>query len=454
MMNREKIVFASKSVELAEYKTYLLLRNRICYYGEPNLNGVVLPADTAEQYAQTLVDMPVYAKYLRNWKGEPSFGGHEPFIDEDGEIAFDTIPIGVHTAVEVRDDFVEMPDGTGMTLPCLFATQKIWTRNKNVVAAVKRLFEEGNLYNSWELSYDAARYLENGNKELLEYVFEGNCFLGVDNGSYPAYGPSAKVISLSETTRLVAEAVAKDIAESDETEKGGEGEEMPNKKNEIFEESEEKLQEDEQSEQEEQEEQSEETQSEEGSNEETNEAEESEEETGEDEAEEYEGEDVSEEDEDSAESESGDEGSEQSEEVVSEDAEDDASENAVESLVSKVAEMSVALNEAQKQIESLSAELERYHAAEHEAQVAELTQYVTDSGCFTADELESDEISSLISALDKATLAEMIADRMVNRVRKSKPADKHGKLSATASSYKESDKPNFRAIMTDYLYNK
>ena len=46
-MNKERVVLSSKSVELSEYKTYLLLENRVCYYGKPNANSVSLATETA-----------------------------------------------------------------------------------------------------------------------------------------------------------------------------------------------------------------------------------------------------------------------------------------------------------------------------------------------------------------------------------------------------------------------
>ena len=118
----EKICFSSDIVELSEDdKSYLEMVNRVCYYGQPNLNGVILPEDTAAQFAVTLVDMPVYAKCRVNDKGEPTFGSHEVRLDDEGEIIFDTIPIGVHTSVEIKDDTVSV-NGIQQTLPCLFAT--------------------------------------------------------------------------------------------------------------------------------------------------------------------------------------------------------------------------------------------------------------------------------------------------------------------------------------------
>lgn len=187
--------------------------NRVCYYDAPNLNGVMLPADTAEQYAQTLVDMPVYAKCRINDKGEPTFGSHEVHLDdESGELIFDTVPIGVHTSVEIKEDTVTI-NGVQQTLPCLFATQKIWTRNRNAVAAIKRLFSEGKLHNSWELCNNAYTY-SNGLKTITDYSFVGNTLLGYEYAD-PAYGESAKVLSISEAELMVAEALSRDLLAQD-----------------------------------------------------------------------------------------------------------------------------------------------------------------------------------------------------------------------------------------------
>lgn len=208
-MNKEKFCLSSSVVELSEYKTYLEMVDRVCYYDAPNLNKVMLPSEDADEFAQTLVNMPVYAKYRVNDKGEPTFGSHEVHIDEDGELLFDTTPIGVHTSVEIKDDVVTI-DGMEQTLPCLFATQRIWTRNKNAVAAIKRLYSEGKLHNSWEISNNAYTFAD-GIKTITDYSFEGNTLLGYEYAN-PAYGESAKVISLSAEDRMmVAEALSRDM---------------------------------------------------------------------------------------------------------------------------------------------------------------------------------------------------------------------------------------------------
>ena len=90
-MGNEKICIASKTVELAESETYLEMTNRLCYYDAPNANGVMLPSDGAKERAETLVDMPVVARYRVNAKGEPDLGGHECYINPvTGEVEFHT----------------------------------------------------------------------------------------------------------------------------------------------------------------------------------------------------------------------------------------------------------------------------------------------------------------------------------------------------------------------------
>ena len=211
-MNKEKMFLSSSTIDLSEDEEnsqYLTLVNRICYYDEPNLNSVLLPSETAEECAKSLLDMPVYAKCRTNADGEPTFGSHEVALDNDGELFFDTTPIGVHTAVEIKEDTVDV-NGKLETLPCLFATQKIWKRNKNAVAAIRRLFSEGKLHNSWEISsYEYS--FANGIKTISGYEFEGNTFLGYEFAD-PAYGKDAKVVSLSQTDELmVAEALSRDL---------------------------------------------------------------------------------------------------------------------------------------------------------------------------------------------------------------------------------------------------
>lgn len=191
-------------------KNYLELTNRVCYYDEPNLNGVMLISEDALAKAETLVNQPVVAKYKKNAQGLPTFGSHQMSIDENGNVVFGTDNIGTHTEVYIAEDSVKV-NGVTKTLPCLFAKYRIWTRNTNVVSAVKRLFAEGKLYSSWEISSLAYKF-ENGIKTLTDYIFDSNCLLGYEY-SFPAYGIDAKGISLSskDSQLMIAEALSQDL---------------------------------------------------------------------------------------------------------------------------------------------------------------------------------------------------------------------------------------------------
>lgn len=220
-MNSERICFSSKTIEISENENYLELTNRVCFYDEPNLNNVKLPFnDDSIIKANTLVDMPVVAKYSTNPNGEPTFKGHEVYYDEDGNMYFGTDNIGTHQSVYIENDNVEVGmNGIVKNLPCLFAKYRIWKRNQNVVDAVKRLYSEGKLYSSWEIQTLAYTY-ENGIKTLTDYVFLSNCLLGYEY-TFPAYGVDAKAVQMSqkESQLLVAEAFSKDIIEQSVTNK-------------------------------------------------------------------------------------------------------------------------------------------------------------------------------------------------------------------------------------------
>jgi hypothetical protein len=209
-MQNENICLASKTIDIAENVTYLELTNRVCYYDEKNLNDMLLPSDNALEKAQTLVNMPVQGKYRTNSKGLPTFGSHEMTKDENGEIQFNTDSIGTHTEIFIKEDTVDV-NGVLKTLPCLFAKYRIWKRNKNVIAAVRRLFSEGKLFSSWEIATSAYEF-KDGIKKITDYVFLGNCLLGYEY-AFPSYGVDAKAISLAsiENELLIAEALSQDL---------------------------------------------------------------------------------------------------------------------------------------------------------------------------------------------------------------------------------------------------
>jgi len=205
-------------VNIAEHTSYLELVSRVCFYNEPNLNGDMLPYDdTSLEKAQTLVNMPVQAKYRVNSDGTPSLGGHEMVKKRDGTIEFKTQSIGTHTSVEIKNDNV-LVNGSIKELPCLFASYRIWKRYPNYIAAIKRLFDNGILYGSWEINTYQYLY-DNGIRKITDYEFIANCLLG--ETSYPSYGTSANAISMSETNNenpqlMIAEALSQDLIDEND----------------------------------------------------------------------------------------------------------------------------------------------------------------------------------------------------------------------------------------------
>ena len=228
-MQDEQNKFVGLDIELSENKHYLELENTICYYNYPNANGREMDyGETEEEQAatlaraQTLVNMPVKAKYATNAQGLPTFKGHEAKRLANGEIITATEKIGTHTKAWIEEKTVVTFDGKQMTLPCLVAKQVVWKDNKNVVAAIKRLFSLGKLNSSWEVDVSNYEY-KDGIKYLKDYSFLGNAYLGYEYAQ-PAYGQDAKVISIASQEQaapdcdyemMIAEALSKDLIENE-----------------------------------------------------------------------------------------------------------------------------------------------------------------------------------------------------------------------------------------------
>jgi len=207
---------ASQVIEMSEHSSYIELVDRVCYYDGANANGVQIDYDESSlEKANSLVDMPVVAFFLSDKDGKPTLGGHAAKVTRDG-IKFGTSAIGVHTNVWIEDAEVEMVSGEKKMAKCLFSTMRIWNRFENMVAAVKRLYNENRLYNSWEISVSSYKF-ENDTKKLLDYEFIGNALLGE---AIPAYGSASKVLSLAsiddeDPQLLIAEALSADLLGGD-----------------------------------------------------------------------------------------------------------------------------------------------------------------------------------------------------------------------------------------------
>lgn len=215
-MNSENICFASKTIDIAEHDTYLELTNCMGYYDDENLNHVILPyegcEDDALAMAQTLINQPVQAKY-KKVAGHDDLGSHECVMSPTGEIEFLTESVGVNTDVWIEKSNVTTVNGETKELPCLFAKKRIWKRNKNMVNAIKRLYESAKgLGSSWEIqTYEYS--FKDGKKTLNNYTFLADTLLG--STITPAYSGTSKAFALSEQDLMVAEALALDMCDAE-----------------------------------------------------------------------------------------------------------------------------------------------------------------------------------------------------------------------------------------------
>ena len=400
---------SSNVIELSEHKTYIELTRRLCYYDYPNLNGVQLNSDTAEEKAQSLLMQPVVAKYKRI-RNKDDLGGHECSVDNNGNVTFGTVPIGVNVAVEIKNDTVNINNNTVET-PCLFATSRIWTRNKNVCSAIKRLFAEGKLHSSWEILTENAEYVNNV-KILKDYVFEADALLG--STSNPAYGECATtlcVASAEDPEILLSEAIANDFnidnseTKEDKTLKIKENESVVTSENENTDVVTDEVVET----------------SQETENVETTETTETVSETREAKAEKIEDTTANENTEKSEESNS-DNTDTSNEEVVSD------TDTIIANLKQEIVEKNDAIIKANEEIanlkavnESLIQYKEMYEKIESEKAADELakkkkclSEYAVKSGYISSDEIESsEEIKKLIDAVDENGIKAIIVDRLM-----------------------------------------
>ena len=400
---------SSNVIELSEHKTYIELTRRLCYYDYPNLNGVQLNSDTAEEKAQSLLMQPVVAKYKRI-RNKDDLGGHECSVDNKGNVTFGTVPIGVNVAVEIKNDTVNINNNTVET-PCLFATSRIWTRNKNVCSAIKRLFAEGKLHSSWEILTENAEYVNNV-KILKDYVFEADALLG--STSNPAYGECATtlcVASAEDPEILLSEAIANDFnidnseTKEDKTLKIKENESVVTSENENADVVTDEVVET----------------SQETENVETTETTETVSETREAKAEKIEDTTANENTEKSEESNS-DNTDTSNEEVVSD------TDTIIANLKQEIVEKNDAIIKANEEIanlkavnESLVQYKEMYEKIEAEKAADELakkkkclSEYAVRSGYISSDEIESsEEIKKLIDAVDENGIKAIIVDRLM-----------------------------------------
>lgn len=183
----------------SEDGTKLFGKILVCPLDEGNLNGKgIKKSDLSEDELKTLIEQPVVAKVIKNHDGEWDFSGHEmkkiKVVNKttgkiETKVEFGTNPIGFFTSSEIEDIEID-----GVIKPCIVANVVFWTRYEQAIEVILRLFDEGNLSVSYELTYSES-YKEDDVTWLKGIIFIGVAVLG--SNVTPAY-PIAGVIELSE----------------------------------------------------------------------------------------------------------------------------------------------------------------------------------------------------------------------------------------------------------------
>lgn len=215
--------FNSKIVELSESKSgnYFDITTRLCYLDDYNANGIkLLSGEKSLESVKTLVNTPVVAMYEWDWDGNENLGGHGAYEDYNGKIKFQSTAVGTHTESWIANDKVKpVFSEEEVELPCVFSKARIWTRFENFSRVIKKLYNEGNLYTSWELE---PKQIQEESTDIQaipnprssnEWEFLSNCLLG--DGVKPAYGSNSKVLMLSteqsNAQKELSEALLKDL---------------------------------------------------------------------------------------------------------------------------------------------------------------------------------------------------------------------------------------------------
>ena len=186
------------SLSASEDGTKLFGKVLICPLdvGNKNKKGIK-QIDLSEDQLKTLEGQPIVCKVIKNSDGY-DLAGHQmskvkeynPETKENEiKIVFDTNPIGYFSSANIEEIEVD-----GEKLQCIVSEVVFWLRYDKAMSVVQRLFSEGNLHTSWEVTY-ASKYEDDGIEWLTDITFFGVCALG--SKVSPAYDKSG-VIELSE----------------------------------------------------------------------------------------------------------------------------------------------------------------------------------------------------------------------------------------------------------------
>ena len=223
------VKFDSNKVWLGstEDRDALYAKFLICDFGT-NLNSVRLNRNRIDEWLYTLVDQPLVGKIVMRADGTKDFTGHNARIvkrtAEDGseyeDVEFDTSAFGTF-----QDVAIEEIDGR----ECIVATAKVWRRFHDASTIIEKRCESGDLHTSWEVGVDeASMEIEDGRpvKVIDRGHFIGHCLLG--KNVLPAY-PCSGLLDVAEVDedQALLNAIVRETMVSEEIE------DMPNPNEEI-----------------------------------------------------------------------------------------------------------------------------------------------------------------------------------------------------------------------------
>lgn len=214
------VKFDSNKVWLGstEDRDALYAKFLICDFGT-NLNSVRLNRNRIDEWISTLVDQPLVGKIVMRADGTKDFTGHNARIvkrtAEDGseyeDVEFDTSAFGTF-----QDVAIEEIDGR----ECIVATAKVWRRFHDASTIIEKRCESGDLHTSWEVGVDeASMEIEDGRpvKVIDRGHFIGHCLLG--KNVLPAY-PCSGLLNVAEVDedQALLNAIVRETMVSEEIE--------------------------------------------------------------------------------------------------------------------------------------------------------------------------------------------------------------------------------------------
>lgn len=177
--------------------------------------GRMIPYDAALAYHKTIIGFPVVARLVTDFSGRPiDFGGHEARMVKGAtgrpEMRFGTTPVG-----SVMDAWIERRalEGYEGEKNVILIRAKLWTsRFPEYFKVLGRLWAEGNVSTSWELTVERAEETVRG-KILRAFRFIGNAILGTNHSG--AVKGAGMLEFAEDEERQLAAALRKDFRQED-----------------------------------------------------------------------------------------------------------------------------------------------------------------------------------------------------------------------------------------------